>query len=747
MKTIFCFIFLSFSLTTFSQTTENVEDVALNDSVRKLAGVTLFGDAVVGSKFKAKNVAGSTYFISPEELKTFHYNDINRILRTVPGVNIVEEEGFGLRPSIGLRGTSPSRSSKITLMEDGILIAPAPYSAPAAYYFPTVNRIQSFEILKGGSQIQYGPNTTGGAINMVSNQISSQFSGRILASMGNYDTRNTYVNLGDNFNNFGYLVEYNNRNSDGFKTIDFSNKNTGFDGNDYVGKFRINTNADAKIFHSLTLKAQLSDESSNETYLGLTDADFDSNPYRRYLGSEADNIQTKHKQIMLTHLLIPSDNFTLTTKAYNTTFSRNWYKLDNVRINGTNYALSDILEDPITNQIAYDAITGTTDSPANALRVKANNRSYGSKGIQTVANLKFASEKFKHDLDFGVRYHEDYEDRFQWVDGYAIQNKALFRTSAGTPGTDANRILEAQAVAAHVLYNFTYYNKLVLSPGLRYENILSTSLNYGNTDVDRTEANLVKINNRVDVFIPGMGALYKFNDNYTAFTSLHKGFSPPGAVEGADVENSINYEAGFRFTKKALSGEIIGFYNDFSNLQGADTNASGGTGTGDLFNAGKAEVNGVEVLVSYDILHNENSKFKLPVTATYTFTNTELKSNFASGTEAWGEIEVGDEIPYIPKNQFAIVAGLEYQKFTISLSGKYTDEFRTVAGQGPIPANQLIKSNFIVDASAKYFLTEKVSLMTNIVNILDKEYAVSRVPSGLRPGMPFGINFGITAQF
>jgi Fe(3+) dicitrate transport protein len=332
------------------------------------------------------------------------------------------------------------------------------------------------------------------------------------------------------------------------------------------------------------------------------------------------------------------------------------------------------------------------------------------------------------------------------VDGFAIQNKALFRTSAGTPGTDANRILEAQAVAAHVLYNFTY-NKLVLSPGLRYENILSTSLNYGNADVDRTGANLVKINNRVDVFIPGMGALYKFNDNYTGFASLHKGFSPPGAVEGADVENSINYEAGFRFTKKALSGEIIGFYNDFSNLQGADTNASGGTGTGDLFNAGKAEVNGVEVLVSYNILNNENSKLKLPITATYTFTNTELKSNFASGTEAWGEIEVGDEIPYIPKNLFAIVAGLEYQKFTISLSGKYTDEFRTVAGQGPIPANQLIKSNFIVDASAKYFLTEKISLMTNLVNILDKEYAVSRVPSGLRPGMPFGINFGITAQF
>jgi hypothetical protein len=41
-------------------------------------------------------------------------------------------------------------------MEDGVLISPAPYSAPAAL-FPTVSRMQSFEILKGGSQIQYGP--------------------------------------------------------------------------------------------------------------------------------------------------------------------------------------------------------------------------------------------------------------------------------------------------------------------------------------------------------------------------------------------------------------------------------------------------------------------------------------------------------------------------------------------------------------------------------------------------------------
>ncbi|MBN8565588.1 MAG: TonB-dependent receptor [Flavobacteriales bacterium] len=746
MNRIYTSILLLVTGFSFAQNENFQDDLALNDTVRKLQGVTVSADMLVGSKFKAKNRAGSTYFISPEELKRFNYTDINRILRSVPGINVVEEEGFGLRPSIGLRGTSPSRASKITLMEDGILIAPAPYSAPAAYYFPTVSRIQSFEILKGGSQIQYGPYTTGGAINMVSNQIPSQFSGKVVASMGSFDTKNTYMNVGDNFKNFGYLVEYNNRNSDGFKTIDFSNKTTGYNGNDYVAKFRVNTSPEAKMFQSLTVKAQLSNEYSDETYLGLTQTDFDNNPYRRYLSSEVDKIDTKHDQLMLTHLFIPVDYLTITTKAYRNNFKRNWYKLHDVNIGGSNVSLASILDNPEANQAGYDILTGAVNTADNALRMRNNNRTYLAEGIQTVFNFKLNSEVVSHDIDFGVRYHLDSEDRFQWDDRYKIQNNSLFRTASGTPGTQENRVESAEAVSVHALYNITY-KKFTFSPGMRYENIIRRSLNYGTADLDRTGTNLNHRQSRIEKYIPGFGALYKFNENYTAFTSVHKGFSPPGPNDADRGESSINYEAGFRLNKKALSGEIIAFYNDFDRLEGADTNASGGTGTGDLFNAGQAKVQGLELLVTYDVLNNENTKFKVPVTFSYTYTDTELKNEFNSGTEAWGAIQPGDEIPYIAKNQFSIIAGLEHKKFNVSISGKYNDQFRTLAGQGTIPDNELVKSNFIIDASAKYHLTEKVSLMSNIVNILDKEYAVSRVPAGLRPGMPFGIHFGITAQF
>ena len=116
---------------------------------------------------REKQTAGSAHVLKSEELERFDHDDAHQVLKQVPGVYSRGEDGFGLRPNIGIRGVNPDRSKKITLMEDGVLFGPAPYSAPAAYYFPLITRMESVRVIKGPGRSSFGPQTVGGAVDLV----------------------------------------------------------------------------------------------------------------------------------------------------------------------------------------------------------------------------------------------------------------------------------------------------------------------------------------------------------------------------------------------------------------------------------------------------------------------------------------------------------------------------------------------------------------------------------------------------
>lgn len=718
--------------------------VNLFEEVTDLPEMVVNYVSITGGEKGIKDLPGSAYYLSPKELDKFNFTDINRTLRSVPGVNIQEEDGFGLRPNIGLRGTGVQRSSKITIMEDGILMAPAPYCAPSAYYFPTIGRMQAIEILKGSSQIKYGPYTTGGAINFISTQIPSELTAKISLLGSSFGGRSLHAFIGNSHTNFGYSLEAFQFGSDGFKTMD-NGGDTGFDKIDYIAKFKLNTKATAKIYQSLSFKAGSSNENSNDTYLGISREDFNQSPFRRYAGSQKDKMITEQSQLSATYFVKPFKFMTITTTAYRNDFHRNWYKLDAVKDStGKKVSIATLLDSPDANSNSYDIVRGTTSVNSDALYMKSNNRTYYSQGIQTTFGIDYKTGLIKHNIDLGVRYHIDNMDRFQHEDQYKMNDMYMMMTKAGVLGTESNRISNAIALASHVQYKLSY-KRAIVTTGLRHEHIILSEKNYGKLDPERSGANLVETFNTVDVIIPGISLDYKINKQLAAFTGVHKGFAPPGTNEGSLPEESINYEGGLKYYTKGISSQLVFFRNNYSNLLGADLAAGGGTGTGNLFNGGKATSQGVEFQFIYDLMSSFKSKINLPLTIGYTYTDAKFGSDFKSNFEDWGSVREGDNLPYLSNHQLSANISLEHAKFSVNFGSKYTSEMRTVAGSGDIPSAELIPSYFVLDAGAKYHIHKNITAVLNVMNITNQVYLVSTRPAGLRPGMPRAIQIGLKA--
>lgn len=693
---------------------------------------------VVGSAEEAERTAGSAAYIDAETLEKFGYRDVNRVLRQVPGVYLIEEEGYGLRPNIGIRGSGTDRNGRITVMEDGVLIAPAPYAAPAAYYFPTMARMDAVEVRKGSASVKAGPRTTGGALNMITTPIPARTSGLLDIAYGQDSTLLSRGWAGFAEERVAGLFEGVYQSSDGFKRLD-GGGDTGYVLRDFMTKFRLNSAADALRYQELEIKVSRTTQDSDETYLGLTDADFAASPNRRYAASQLDNIATTHQLAQVRHFVELGERADLTTVAYRTEFSRNWYKLNDV--NGT--GISAILADPagFEQQLAW--LKGAT-SPDDALTLRNNNRTYYAQGIQSVLGWRIEGE-VSHNLEAGLRYHEDEEDRFQGDDYYRMQDGQLVLTRTRPLGTQDNRVGHARAWSVYVQDEIAF-GKFLITPGVRFERIDLTRKDYARTPDGRDAGPTAIRRHSVDAVIPGIGATWLASDSLTTFFSVHRGFNPPGPGSEVDPEKSVNAEMGLRYARNGLRAEAIGFWNEYDNLVGNCTASSGGgCEPGDQFQAGEARIRGVELLFGMDLF--ESAAVRVPVSAAYTYTRAEFRNSFQSSFGEWGTVLAGDRLPYLPEHLFNARIGVAGERWEVNLGANYIDQMRTRAGQGSIPAELSTDSAWVFDLAASWQATDALQLYARVENLADETYIVSRRPAGVRPGQPRTAFVGFRTRF
>lgn len=688
------------------------------------------GVRIVGSVRQASRMGGSAQVVGKQALETYEYDDVHRALDAVSGVYARDEDGAGLRPNIGLRGTSPERSSKITLMEDGILLAPAPYAAPPAYFFPLTTRMVGVEVIKGPGTLMYGPNTVGGAINLVTRSIPRGAKAEIDVSTGRFGRDKTHAWAGWGGDRFGALIEWAQIDSDGFKELDGGGP-TGFNKREAMAKLRWQSDPNAENFHRLELKLSWSDEHSDETYLGLSQADFDATPYRRYAASALDNMQWWRTGAQLAYTFERGEHFRLRAVAYRTDFSRDWLKLN--RIQGRP-SLRDTLRDPEgAGAIDVAVLAGDEDSNArNPLRIGNNGRTYYTQGVDVTARYALKTENVAQTIRAGLRVHQDQVRRDHDEGSFAMVGGQLREVEprAFTTRNEEN----ALAFSGHLMDEVEIAERLIVTPVARIEAIL--------TDFEDRSTGVTR-NNTIAAILPGLGAVYRFTPELSALAGVHRGFTPvsPRSGDFAEPESSINFEYGGRFISEATRAEVIGFYNIYDNLLVSCTQSAGclPEDFGRQFNGGALDVYGVEVLFAQALRLAKGVRAQLELN--YTLTVTDIDNSFVD--PVLGEAEPGDALPYLPVHQGRLGLGVWMGPVNLSPAVRYVGEMRDLAGQGEIPANERIPDQLVVDVAANWRIWQGLTLYGRVDNATNNAYIASRRPFGIRPGAPFGFTVGL----
>lgn len=677
---------------------------------------------IVGSSEDARRFSGTSAVIDPEQMAIELRTDINQLLKTVPGVYIREEEGEGLRPNIGIRAAAGGRSSKVTLLEDGVMIAPAPYSNPAAYYFPEAFQMHAVEVIKGAPLLRYGPQTTGGVINLVTTPIPAENSGRIVTTLGENSEHNTHAHYGGSSGNFGFLVDTVYRDSDGFKEIDRSNRDTGFDIQSYLVKLGWSGGR-----HSLLAKAQYSEQTSNETYAGLTDADFARNPNRRYGLSEIDQMVNDHKGFSLAWDFDLTERMTLSALAYRNEFERDWFKTSlGSLINAANAGDADALA----------ILHGEMD--LQDLGYTHGNRAYDSEGIELNLTAMFGN----HHLQVGGRDHSDDMDRYQEVEIYDQINGSLVFQEIIPPTGGNNRLEGADALAFWAVDQWQVTSDLRLDLALRYEDVDTFRRQFATPD--RSDPPAFRSSSHSE-WLPGASFTWDIGDRAQLLGGVHRGFAPlgGGATENDEPETSVNYEFGLRYRQDRLFAELVGFYSDFDNqaeVCSLATPCSNGATSGS-FVTGEAVVSGLEFQLANEW---RTDSLRIPLAFNYTWTQAEIsKNNPVTG------VFDGDELADIPENIFSLRLGLEHTSgWDNHFIAKYMDETCVQVGcnRGGDPFGRT-ESLFVLDWISRYALTEGLTAFLRVDNLLDEQVIIARSPDGARPNKPRTASIGLDYRF
>jgi Fe(3+) dicitrate transport protein len=708
------------------------QSITLNNADRKVdftlrpgslaENVSVITTEIAATAEEQRRIPGTIEVIDARTLEVSRPFNFNEALRKAPGVYTRDEEGFGLRPSIGLRGLDPNRSAKVLLLEDGVPLGHAPYGDTDAYYHPPIERYTGIEILKGSSQIAYGPNTLGGVINYITPNPPEKFGGSLTLLGGNRNYFNGYASIGATLGRTGLLLDLLRKQGEGAR----ENIRSGL--NDVLVK--THTKLTRSGAQTITTKFNYYGEDSNITYSGLTQAEYGANPRFNPFRNDFFYGDRWGGAMMYTNAINGSAVFTTTVYAAN--FNRDWWRQSSN-------------SDQRPNRRGQNGCNGLAE--LNTLCGNEGRlRNYDSFGLDPRLRL---SNRRRGETDLGFRFHAETQNRIQ-------QNNNTLGPNGRTGVTVEDNQRKNRAYSGYVQHRFLL-GRFAITPGLRVEHVAIERTNRLGAPVTGKTA--------VTQAIPGFGISYNPTERVTFFAGVHRGFSPPrpadiisntGGVVELDPELSWNYEAGLRSQiARVLKLNAAFFRLDYQN-QIVPANLSGGAGS-TLTSAGKTLHQGLEFDARFDTGGLFNSPHNLYFRAAYTWVGTaEYRGTRFSSVGGFGNVSIaGNRLIYSPEHLLNATVGYSHPLRgggidvlieAVHTSRQFSDDLNTIA---PAPNGQrgLIPAYTVWNATMNYQIESlRSTFFIAVKNLFDDTFIVDR-RRGVMPGIPRLVQGGVKFRF
>ncbi|MDY0122001.1 MAG: TonB-dependent receptor, partial [Sulfurimonas sp.] len=590
---------------------------------------------------------------------------------------------------------------KVLLLEDGAPIALGPYTDPAAYYHPPVERMERIEILKGSGSLAHGPSNIGGVINYITKQ--PRDGSNIVFTAGNYNYKSLLAEYGVVIDNYSFSISALKKEGDGWRDMPF-------DATDVVikGALKLNDN------NTLGIKLTHYEHEAAHTYLGLTQKEYEQD----YKQNKAQNdlMFVERDSIDLTHQYFSDSGLGIKTLAYYNKATRDWWRQNN----------------------SFNDTTGYNDMDSDA---DGRLREFEVMGIDSRALFDYTLFDIDNSAEFGIKLHQETmkNKRGRTVDQYTYAiNTSYDESGKYLDGIREKDTREAEAITLFAQNRLYIGENTTVTPGFRvekYEQTRKIDSWYGSATATSTKTDNTE-------FIPGIGATHKFAKEVTLFGGAHKGFAPPrvadaidndGDAVALDAERSTNYELGLRGTLQNAHYEATYFRLDFAN-QIAQDSLSGGQ----LTNAGETLNQGLELSGDIDL----GKGFALAGNYTYLET-AEIKSN--------NEGRAGNRLSYAPEHLLNLMANYKTASWGTGVTFSYVSEQFSDFDETKIGTADgkkgIIPSYNLWDVNAWYVLNKNAKLNLAIKNLTDEKYIASRAPGGINPGMGLNAQASLKVSF